>query len=114
MRDSSWEVLLERKSNSASNADRMGAALDQFVGRKWVNLPAASDVLVQPGTQDFTAGLMSYSSPTVPVFSYNRCFRNLRVARAAGDGSSGMPPPSRTGISETSIPSTSPAAKRLL
>jgi hypothetical protein len=39
----------------------------------------------------------------MPVFSYRRCFRSLSVARPAGEGSSGMPPPSRTGISDPAM-----------
>lgn len=56
---------------------------------------------------------MSYSSPIVPVFSYTRCDLSLRVARAAGDGSSGMPPPSSTGTTLKCTWSTRPAASRL-
>ena len=56
---------------------------------------------------------MSYSKPIVPVFSYSRCFRNLSMARYAGGGRSGIPPPSRTGITLTSTRSTRPAASKL-
>jgi hypothetical protein len=63
--------------------------------------------------RDCHGGITSYFRPIVPVFLYQHCSRSLSRVLDAGGGSSGMPPPSRTGITDISRRSTSPSTSKL-